>query len=211
MGVSRPCHGALNVDERLSERQSPDGVWSSRRHWTDPAGCHCVGNISGILQLDAMATRRSFADSLLGFAVVIAAQPILGGPAVTGHDITRLVLLGLPAILLALAVILPHTSLSYRFWQQALPFCMVTVAAGSFHHTYSFLGIRNGADRTVQFALVHFGCGILLLLALRALAVKEHRQRDDSYYPFLDGSLRHELKNGSPTNALGTSKGKTCL
>jgi hypothetical protein len=148
---------------------------------------------------------------LLGFAVVIAAQPILGGPAVTGHDITRLVLLGLPAILLALAVVLPHMTLSYGFWQQALPFCMVTVAAGSFHHTYSFLGISNGADRTVQFALVHFGCGILLLFALKVLAVKEHRQRNESYYSFLDGSLRQEFKNASSTNSLGTSKGKTCL
>jgi hypothetical protein len=144
---------------------------------------------------------------LLGFAIVIAAQPILGGPAVTGRDITRLVLLGLPAILVALAVLLRHITSSYRFWQQALPFCMVTVAAGSFHHTYSFLGVGNGADRTVQFALVHFGCGILLFLMLKALAVKEHKQRNESYYRILDGSLRHELKDACSTSgALNVQK-----
>ena len=36
---------------------------------------------------------------LLGFAAMIASQPLLGGPAVTGRDITRLVLLALSALI----------------------------------------------------------------------------------------------------------------
>ena len=109
---------------------------------------------------------------LLGFAVMIAAQPILGGPAVTGHDITRLVLLGLTPLLIALAICFSYTTSSQEFWQQAIPLLMVTVALGSFHHMYSFLGVGNGAERTTRFALVHFGCGSLLFLGLRALAVR---------------------------------------
>ena len=108
---------------------------------------------------------------LLGFAAMIAAQPILGGPAVTAHDITRLVLLGLTPLLIALAIFFSHTTSSQEFWQQAIPFFMVTVALGSLHHMYSFLGVGNGAERTTRFALVHFGCGALLFLALKALAI----------------------------------------
>jgi hypothetical protein len=108
---------------------------------------------------------------LVGFAVMIAAQPILGGPAVTAHDITRLVLLGLTPLLVALAICFSHTTLSQEFWQQATPLFMVAVALGSFHHMYSFLGIGNGAERTTRFALVHFGCGTLLFLGLKALAI----------------------------------------
>jgi hypothetical protein len=108
---------------------------------------------------------------LLGFAGMIAAQPILGGPAVTAHDITRLVLLGLSPVLITLAIIFSHTTLGYEFWQKAFPFFMVTVASGSFHHMYSFLGVGNGAERTIQFALVHFGCGILLFFGLKGLAI----------------------------------------
>lgn len=107
---------------------------------------------------------------LLGFAAMIAAQPILGGPAVTAHDITRLVLLGLTPLLVALAILFSHTTLSNQFWQQAFPLFMVSVALGSFHHMYSFLGVGNGAERTTKFALVHFGCGTLLFLGLKALA-----------------------------------------
>jgi len=107
---------------------------------------------------------------LLGFAAMIAAQPILGGPAVTAHDITRLVLLGLTPLLIALAIFFSHTTSSQEFWQQAIPLFMVTVALGSLHHMYSFLGVGNGAERTTRFALVHFGCGALLFLALKALA-----------------------------------------
>jgi hypothetical protein len=108
---------------------------------------------------------------LLGFAAMIAAQPILGGPAVTAHDITRLVLLGLTPLLVVLAILFSHTTLSNQFWEQAFPLFMVSVALGSFHHMYSFLGVGNGAERTTKFALVHFGCGTLLFLGLKALAI----------------------------------------
>lgn len=108
---------------------------------------------------------------LLGFAAMIAAQPILGGPSVTAHDITRLVLLGLMPLLIALAIFFSHTTSSQEFWEQAIPLFMVTVAFGSLHHMYSFLGVGNGAERTTRFALVHFGCGTLLFLGLKALAI----------------------------------------
>ena len=106
---------------------------------------------------------------LLIFALMIASQPVLGGPAVTGRDITRLVLLALPPLLAAFGVILSHTTLDAKFWQQALPLFMAIAAAASFHHTYSFLGIGTGAERTNRFALVHFASGILLFLWLKTL------------------------------------------
>ncbi len=108
---------------------------------------------------------------LLGFAAMIASQPVLGGPAVTAHDITRLVLLGLTPLLVALGILFSHTTLSKQFWQQAFPLFMVSVALGSFHHTYSFLGVGNGAEQTTNFALVHFGCGALFFLGLKAIAM----------------------------------------
>jgi|SRR5215472_898063 len=112
------------------------------------------------------------AGGLLGFAAMIAAQPILGGPTVTAHDITRLVLLGLTPLLIVVAICFSYTTLSQEFWKQAIPLLMVTVALGSFHHMYSFLGVGNGAERTTRFALVHFGCGTLLFLGLKALAMR---------------------------------------
>jgi hypothetical protein len=106
---------------------------------------------------------------LLGFAAMIASQPFLGGPAVTGRDITRLVLLALPPLLIAFGILLSYTTLDPQFWRQAFPFFMAISAAASFHHTYSFLGIGTGAERTNRFALVHFACGILLYLVIRIL------------------------------------------
>lgn len=108
---------------------------------------------------------------LLGFSAMIAAQPILGGPAVTAHDITRLVLLGLTPLLIALAIFFSHATSSRQFWQEAIPLFMVTVALGSLHHVYSFLGAGSEAGRITRFALVHFGCGALLFLGLKALAI----------------------------------------
>jgi hypothetical protein len=114
---------------------------------------------------------------LLGFAAMIASQPVLGGPAVTGRDITRLVLLALPPLLAAFGIILSYTTLGAEFWQQAFPLFMAITTAASFHHTYSFLGIGTGAERTNRFALVHFTCGILLFLWLKTLILSRSHPR----------------------------------
>jgi hypothetical protein len=106
---------------------------------------------------------------LLGFAAMVASQPILGGPAVTGRDITRLVLLALPPLLIAVGIVFSYTTLGTEFWRQAFPLFIAISAAASFHHTYSFLGIGTGSERTNRFALVHFACGILLFLWLETL------------------------------------------
>jgi len=100
---------------------------------------------------------------------MVASQPILGGPAVTGRDITRLVLLALPPLLIAVGIVFSYTTLGTEFWRQAFPLFIAISAAASFHHTYSFLGIGTGSERTNRFALVHFACGILLFLWLETL------------------------------------------
>lgn len=127
---------------------------------------------------------RLRAGLLLGFAAMIASQPFLGGPAVTGRDVTRLVLLALPPLLIAFGILLSYTTLGPQFWQQAFPFFMAISAATSFHHTYSFLGIGTGAERTNRFALVHFACGILLYLVIRIL-----RLVDDASVPSSSGQV----------------------
>jgi hypothetical protein len=105
---------------------------------------------------------------LLAFSVLVAAQPVLGGPAVTGQDITRLILLGLFPLLILLGVLFSYSNLKPSYWAETLPLAIAFAAASSLHHMYSFLGVGNGSERTFAFALVHFGCGMLLLLALKA-------------------------------------------
>jgi hypothetical protein len=111
---------------------------------------------------------------LLLFAALIVAQPIAGGPLLTGRDITRLSLLGFSPLLIALAIAFSYSDLKEKVWEGTLPLLVGTAVAGSFHHMYSFLGSGNGSDRTEQFALIHLGCAALFVLSNLQLWQREN-------------------------------------
>lgn len=74
-------------------------------------------------------------------AAGIAAQPTLGGPAVTGYDVTRLTALALPAVALAIGgEIAARRTAPLPAWSMwAL---LMTVGIGSLHHAFSIVGPR---------------------------------------------------------------------
>jgi hypothetical protein len=100
---------------------------------------------------------------LLVLAATVAAQPLLGGPAITGNNIARLALLAYPALILALAVML--TSVDLRRSPTGLEVAITTLALaiGSMHHITSLIGEQDSTGATT-FGIVETVVAVVVLV-----------------------------------------------
>ncbi len=103
-------------------------------------------------------------------------QPFLGGPVITGHNVTRLAMLGYLPLLVGLASILGETPLSASLQRGLVFVTAFSLAIGSFHHFYSFLGMLE-TERAGRFAAVYLASATLLFLGSLALQQTDNSRR----------------------------------
>jgi hypothetical protein len=121
---------------------------------------------------------RKLRLSLL-FAGSICLQPCLGGPAVTGQNITRLDMLGYLPLLVGLGSVLAATPLSASLQRGLVFLTAFAIAMSSFHHFYSFLGVLD-VERAGRFVAVYLALAMLLFLGSLVLQHAEKSRFDTS-------------------------------
>jgi hypothetical protein len=102
-------------------------------------------------------------------------QPFLGGPVITGQNITRLDMLGYLPLLVGVASILAATPLSASLQRGLVFLTTFAVSMSSFHHFYSFLGVLK-VERAGRFAAVYLASALLLFLGSLVLQHSEKSQ-----------------------------------
>ena len=95
---------------------------------------------------------------LLGTVILICSQPILGGPMITGANLTRLNNLAIVPLLIAIGVILKWLKVEEELFDSVFPCACLFSCVGSFHHVFSYLGASN-SQRAGQFTMVSFLLG----------------------------------------------------
>ncbi len=98
---------------------------------------------------------------LLGSVILICSQPILGGPMITGANLTRLNTLAIVPLLMALGVTLKKLNVEEELFDRVFPFACLFVGLGSFHHISSYLGGLN-SQLAGQFTMVSFLLGAMM-------------------------------------------------
>jgi len=100
---------------------------------------------------------------LFGTVFLICSQPFLGGPLITGPNITRLNCLAIIPFLTALGLGFKEHQIEDRLLELVFPFGCLIVSLGSFHHVFSFLG-GYGSQLALNFTIIHFCLAIFLFL-----------------------------------------------
>ena len=129
--------------------------------------CQTLGSDAGVVPLLLFAT------------VCIAAQPLLGGPAITGGNGPRLVTLGLLPLCLALAITFRDAGvfLDANGFRR-LPWVVALLTLGSLHHFYVYTRLPSFGHKAL-FALTYIAAcaGCFLITSIEA------RRRVDGTFP----------------------------
>lgn len=120
----------------------------------------------GWLLRGASPAARWRAAPLLVAAGLVALQPVLGGPAITGNNLARLALLGLPFLLVAMGVLMadrPERLPALRPAHGAV--LLGALATGSLHHITSLVG-RDDSAWAPAFAALTLLCDAVILAVM---------------------------------------------
>lgn len=102
-------------------------------------------------------------------SLCIWAQPILGGPEITGPTVIRLVAIGVLPLLVLLGTAL-HASGAFAAGGPRLAAVWALIAIGSLHHAYVFTGMPSDRDRLLFVAvylLASAGCAAIAAREVR--------------------------------------------
>lgn len=114
----------------------------------------------------ASPAARWRAVPLLVAAGLVALQPVLGGPAITGNNLARLALLGLPFLLVAMGALMADQAERLPVLRPVhVAVLLGALAAGSQHHITSLVG-RDDSSWAPAFAALTLLCDAVILAVL---------------------------------------------
>jgi hypothetical protein len=102
--------------------------------------CFILGLLFGCSPKNQAGPEKKKIFLLLGGAMLVCSQPILGGPMITGNSQTRLGTLAIVPFLMVIGFILERLNLEDEFFDQVFPYACLVASLGSFHHMFSYLG-----------------------------------------------------------------------
>lgn len=117
--------------------------------------------ILAITGVKGFFTHKSLSYRLLALtSLLICAQPMLAGPILTGHPVTRLTMFCLPALVIAFAILQTETKPGMNWNPKILFSALAVLFISSLHHRYT--PWKGTVDHAPWFALLYFICAVAL-------------------------------------------------